>query len=159
MSNIHLRGGFVKRLDAFMIAIWFFTLFALVGVFLFYAEKILYQLLPGRENEKVSEKQKGGMDWKKWGTLGGVLVLTFLVAEWFYHGNLTEWYIAYMRWLGVPFLGKWDCACALLCRNHAAYRLRCYGIGRPVLSDDGGGGQRQYTYFILLWIPGIEPER
>ncbi len=44
------------------------------------------------------------MDWKKWGTLGGVLVLTFLVAEWFYHGNLTEWYIAYMRWLGVPFL-------------------------------------------------------
>ena len=104
MSNIHLRGGFVKRLDAFMIAIWFFTLFALVGVFLFYAEKILYQLLPGRENEKVSEKQKGGMDWKKWGTLGGVLVLTFLVAEWFYHGNLTEWYIAYMRWLGVPFL-------------------------------------------------------
>ena len=55
--------------------------------------------------------------------------------------------------------GKWDCACALLCRNHAAYRLRCYGIGRPVLSDDGGGGQRQYTYFILLWIPGIEPER
>lgn len=104
MSNIHLRGGFVKRLDAFMIAIWFFTLFALVGVFLFYAEKILYQLFPGRENEKVSEKQKGGMDWKKWGTLGGVLVLTFLVAEWFYHGNLTEWYIAYMRWLGVPFL-------------------------------------------------------
>ncbi len=107
MSNIHLRGGFVKRLDAFMIAIWFFTLFALVGVFLFYAEKILYQLLPGGKNEKTektSEQKKGRMDWKKWGTLGGVLVLTFLVAEWFCYGNLTEWYIAYMRWLGVPFL-------------------------------------------------------
>lgn len=107
MSNIHLRGGFVKRLDAFMIAIWFFTLFALVGVFLFYAEKILYQLIPGRKNEKTektSEQKKGRMDWKKWGTLGGVLVLTFLVAEWFCYGNLTEWYIAYMRWLGVPFL-------------------------------------------------------
>lgn len=107
MSNIHLRGGFVKRLDAFMIAIWFFTLFALVGVFLFYAEKILYQLLPGGKNEKTektSEQKKGRMDWKKWGTLGGVLVLTFLVAEWFCYGDLTEWYIAYMRWLGVPFL-------------------------------------------------------
>lgn len=104
MSNIHLRGGFVKRLDAFMIAIWFFTLFALVGVFLFYAEKILYQLLPGRETETTSEEKKDRMDWKKWGTLGGVLVLTFLVAEWFCYGNLTEWYIAYMRWLGVPFL-------------------------------------------------------
>ena len=103
MSNIHLRGGFVKRLDAFMIAIWFFTLFALVGVFLFYAEKILYQLLPGGKNEKTektektSEQKKGRMDWKKWGTLGGVLVLTFLVAEWFCYGDLTEWYIAYMR--------------------------------------------------------------
>ena len=104
MSNIHLRGGFVKRLDAFMIAIWFFTLFALVGVFLFYAEKILYQLLPGRENGKISEEKKDRMDWKKWWTLGGVLILTFLVAEWFCYGNLTEWYIAYMRWLGVPFL-------------------------------------------------------
>ena len=107
MSNIHLRGGFVKRLDAFMIAIWFFTLFALVGVFLFYAEKILYQLLPGGKNEKTektSEQKKGRMDWKKWGTLGGVLVLTFLVAEWFCYGDLTEWYIVYMRWLGVPFL-------------------------------------------------------
>ena len=104
MSNIHLRGGFVKRLDAFMIAIWFFTLFALVCVFLFYAEKILYQLLPGRKNETTLEEKKDRTDWKKWGTLGGVLVLTFLVAEWFCYGNLTEWYIAYMRWLGVPFL-------------------------------------------------------
>lgn len=44
MSSIHLRGSFLKRLDAFMIAIWFFTLFALVTVFLFYAQELVQKL-------------------------------------------------------------------------------------------------------------------
>ena len=41
MSNIHLRGSFLKRLDAFLLAIWFFTLFALINVFLFYAKQLI----------------------------------------------------------------------------------------------------------------------
>lgn len=38
------EGKFLKRLDAFMIAIWFFTLFALVTVFLFYAQELVQKL-------------------------------------------------------------------------------------------------------------------
>ena len=36
--------------------------------------------------------------------------------------------------------GEWNSAGALPRRNHAAYRLRCHGAGRPVFSDDGCGG-------------------
>jgi translation initiation factor 2 beta subunit (eIF-2beta)/eIF-5 len=41
MSSIQLRGSFLKRLDAFLIGIWFFTLFAFVSVFMFYGKEIL----------------------------------------------------------------------------------------------------------------------
>lgn len=40
MSTIQFRGGFVKRLDAFMLSIWFFTIVALVNQNLYYAGQI-----------------------------------------------------------------------------------------------------------------------
>ena len=67
MSSIHLRGSFLKRLDAFMIAIWFFTLFALVTVFLFYAQELV---------QKLRKKDTH----KKW-YLCGVMAAVFGVAE------------------------------------------------------------------------------
>uniref|UniRef100_UPI003FEE6586 GerAB/ArcD/ProY family transporter n=1 Tax=Agathobacter sp. TaxID=2021311 RepID=UPI003FEE6586 len=41
MSNIHLRGGFFQRLDAFRIAIWYFTLCAVVRGVISFAYKFL----------------------------------------------------------------------------------------------------------------------
>lgn len=38
MSMIDLPGGFLKRQDAFMVAIWFFTLYAFLNTGLFYSE-------------------------------------------------------------------------------------------------------------------------
>ncbi len=41
MSSIQLPGGFVKRLDAVMMGVWFFTLFALLNLNLHYGHRLL----------------------------------------------------------------------------------------------------------------------
>ena len=41
MSTIKITGGFLKRADAFMFGIWFFTLYALLNSAVFYAEMLL----------------------------------------------------------------------------------------------------------------------
>lgn len=41
MQNVQFRGGFVKRLDALMLSVWFFTLFALISMNLYYARQCL----------------------------------------------------------------------------------------------------------------------
>jgi hypothetical protein len=87
MSSIPLRGSFLKRLDTFLIGIWFFTLFALVSVFLFYGQELL-----------------AGM-WKKGkASLLLILVFVFVAAEWFYYGNLLDYFESYLCYLGVPLL-------------------------------------------------------
>lgn len=88
MSSIHLRGSFLKRLDAFMIAIWFFTLFALVTVFLFYAQELL---------QKLRKKDTH----KKW-YLCGVAIAVFAVAEMLYRSRHGEWFREYLLYIGIP---------------------------------------------------------
>jgi hypothetical protein len=94
MSSIPLRGSFLKRLDTFLIGIWFFTLFALVSVFLFYGQKILLSMW---QKEKTAKKSR---------RLGLCLMLfvVFVAAEWFYYGNLLDYFQSYLRCLGVPLL-------------------------------------------------------
>lgn len=41
LENIQFTGGFVKRLDAFMVAIWFFTLYAMLNLNLFWGREML----------------------------------------------------------------------------------------------------------------------
>ena len=84
MSSIHLRGSFLKRLDAFMIAIWFFTLFALVTVFLFYAQELV---------QKLRKKDTH----KKW-YLCGVMAAVFGVAEMLHQSSHGE----YLLYIGIP---------------------------------------------------------
>ena len=88
MSSIHLRGSFLKRLDAFMIAIWFFTLFALVTVFLFYAQELV---------QKLRKKDTH----KKW-YLCGVMAAVFGVAEMLHQSSHGEWFRDYLRYIGIP---------------------------------------------------------
>lgn len=47
MSMVDLPGGFLKRQDAFMVAIWFFTLYAFLNTGLFYAEYSLKSICFG----------------------------------------------------------------------------------------------------------------
>lgn len=106
MSNIHLRGSFLKRLDAFLLAIWFFTLFALINVFLFYAEQLiaaLAELIRSRaSHQNESGHQSGGRD-KRGSTVAAVL-LVFVVAECFCYGSFAEWFESYTAYVAVPLL-------------------------------------------------------
>lgn len=126
MSNIHLRGSFLKRLDAFLLAIWFFTLFALINVFLFYAEQLIAAIAElmskttdtgatdaaetekkeaatsQQENRKGSQR-RGNFRNKVW-TTAVTAVLVFVVAECFCYGPLAEWFESYTADVAVPLL-------------------------------------------------------
>ena len=74
MSTIKITGGFLKRTDAFMLAIWFFTLFALLGGTAFYGGNLLSDLF----GKKSAWEGKYGFF---------ILVAAFALAEVFYHSK------------------------------------------------------------------------
>lgn len=55
MSTVKISGGFLKRTDAFMFAVWFFTLYALLNSCIFYGGNALNQLV-GAWLGKVKKK-------------------------------------------------------------------------------------------------------
>ncbi len=109
MSNIHLRGSFLKRLDAFLLAIWFFTLFALINVFLFYAKQLIAAIGGEFTGHGSVEHQGNDLKLKKeekakvWSTIIAFL-LVFVVAEGFCYGSFAEWFEGYMTYVAMPLL-------------------------------------------------------
>ena len=109
MSNIHLRGSFLKRLDAFLLAIWFFTLFALINVFLFYAKQLIAAIGGEFTGHGNAERQGDGLKIQKeknakvWSTIIAFL-LVFVVAEGFCYGSFAEWFEGYMTYVAMPIL-------------------------------------------------------
>lgn len=109
MSNIHLRGSFLKRLDAFLLAIWFFTLFALINVFLFYAKQLIAAIGGEFTGHGNAERQGDGLKIQKekkakvWSTIIAFL-LVFVVAEGFCYGLFAEWFEGYMTYVAIPLL-------------------------------------------------------
>lgn len=90
MSMVKLPGGFFARMDAFMTAIWFFSLFALMNTGVFYSGHILKELF----REKKTHY-----------SLLTVLVLTFGLAQWFYtYHNADNVYAWYLKNLALPVL-------------------------------------------------------
>ncbi len=57
MSTVQFEGTFLKRMDALMVAVWFFTLFALLNLHLHYGVKMC------RELSKKADKTKGYTLW------------------------------------------------------------------------------------------------
>lgn len=106
MSNIHLRGSFLKRLDAFLLAIWFFTLFALINVFLFYAEQLIAAMVElirsSVSHQDESGHQSGARD--KRGSTVVAVIFVFVVAECFCYGSFAEWFESYTAYVAVPLL-------------------------------------------------------
>ena len=92
MSSIELKGNFLKRLDAFMIGIWFFTLFALVNVFVFFGQELMLKLL--------GSHTKG----KKGIVCAAALFLVFLAAEIFHAVEDHSFFVDYIRYIGMPLL-------------------------------------------------------
>ena len=90
MSTVKVSGGFLKRTDAIMFGIWFFTLYALSGSTVFYSGKILARVV-GRK--------------KSVWAYAVVLVLVYLLAISFYkNGRMEQWYLQFICYVGTPFL-------------------------------------------------------
>lgn len=89
MSTIQWEGSFVKRLDAIMFGIWFFTLFALLDFYLFYGGKILHSLMP--------KKNKSGC-------IAVVLAFIAVLSMGMWYSNQMNTIIRYMKLIGAPVL-------------------------------------------------------
>ncbi len=104
MTNIHMDSSFLKRFDAFMLGIWFFTLFALINLYLFYGTKLLTALfVPGVSKENC-ENVPDGHTKKSWFALAAITLLAFVVAELLYYRHGEELFLNYVCYVGMPFL-------------------------------------------------------
>lgn len=91
MSMIKLPGGFFERQDAFMVAIWFFTIYAFINTGMFYASDLLKAVC-----------QKGKQQNKEKLIIPLVMVLTFAVTLLFY--RLPEWKTIFIWIQAIAFL-------------------------------------------------------
>lgn len=98
MSTVQITGGFLKRTDAFMFGIWFFTLYALLNSCCFYGSSLLSGILGG-VMPKTEEKAR-----KRW-AMGAVLVAVFAVSCCFYKSRACfVWYEWFLWHIATPFV-------------------------------------------------------
>lgn len=107
MSMIKLPGGFFERQDAFMVAIWFFTIYAFINTGMFYASDLLKAVWQKERYQKADGKNEaiqGKADAKSIEKLiiPIVMVLTFAVTLLFY--RLPEWKIMFIWIQAIAFL-------------------------------------------------------
>lgn len=98
MSTVKISGGFFKRTDAFMFAVWFFTLFALLNSCVFYSGNLLTHL---------TRRINGNMEQQKKERIASVAVLTAVlaIACCFYKNRAQmELYKWFLWHIGTPFL-------------------------------------------------------
>lgn len=98
MSAVKISGGFLKRMDAFMFAIWFFTLYALLSGCIFYGGNVLVRLA-GHCLPQCTEQKKQHI------AVTVLLVFAGLLAVAFYREQVwmecCEWFLWYV---GTPVL-------------------------------------------------------
>lgn len=98
MSTVKISGGFLKRADAFMFGIWFFTLYALLNSAVFYGAALFRALFLKRTGH-------GAERGKERGTVIFILALVFAVAGIFYRSSeACRDYSLFLRYVGTPFL-------------------------------------------------------
>lgn len=98
MSTVQITGGFLKRTDAFMFGIWFFTLYALLNSCCFYGSSLLSGILGG-VMPKTEEKAR-----KRW-AMAAVLAAVFAVSCCFYKSRACfVWYEWFLWHIATPFV-------------------------------------------------------
>ena len=97
MSRVQITGGFLKRTDAFMFSIWFFTLYAMLNSMVFYS---------GNLAERVIRDCGGYLEGKK--RMLPYLILLLLVygvAVLFYRNQQFLDCVTFLLWkIGTPFV-------------------------------------------------------
>ena len=101
MNRVQITGGFLKRTDAFMIGIWFFTLYALLGSMVFYSGNLFGKIL---EKTGWMEEKKRRMC-----AYAIVIVIVYILTILLYHKSLLWKMIEEILWkygtafvIGVP---------------------------------------------------------
>lgn len=89
MSMIQIPGGFLQRQDALMVAIWFFTVFALLSSSLFYAA------------ESLKEFTKGKLE--KWWLLAACVVMFAFCVCSYRSRAFTDWLHQLFLYAATPF--------------------------------------------------------
>ncbi len=123
MSRIQITGGFLKRVDALMFGIWFFTLYALVSSLMFWGSRICQSYVKGHSNCMTVL----------------VVVAVFFVAEGFYfqEGMVRFWEQLFF-YVGTPFVVLVPVLLLLLSKKKGGHAL-CSPEGSHFASQNKGG--------------------
>lgn len=101
MSTIQFEGTFLKRMDAFMLAIWFFTLYALLNLHLHYAVKLIGEIFRKKsEDETAAEHQKT----KAWHIIVPAVYCFFLASIMHSYAGGEELFFKYYSYVAVPIM-------------------------------------------------------
>lgn len=92
MSTIQFEGNFLKRMDALMLAVWFFTLYALLNLHLHYGVRILTEF--GKKARKL-----------KWWQVVLPAAVVFVIAYGMYLSDDWRWlFLRYYSKIAVPLM-------------------------------------------------------
>lgn len=95
MSTIQFKGNFLKRMDALMVAVWFFTLYALLNLHLHYGVGMLSEMF--MRKTQLAKKRR----WTVWLAAG----IVFLIGMGFGRYPDFIWIFAeYYGYAAVPFM-------------------------------------------------------
>lgn len=140
MSTVKVTGGFLKRTDAFMFGIWFFTLYALLGSTVFYGGKML-RAFTGMECDRSQRKCIRRERW----SVAIVLCAVFVVAGVFYKSRAAcKDYESFLWYIGTPFL--------LLVPFLLAVRRLFSDRGKKGENERSAGAGKKAVHMILLCI-------
>ena len=91
MSTIQFKGNFLKRMDSLMLAVWFFTLYALLNLHLHYGTMMIKEIFSNGKK-------------RKWQVFGAA-VLTYGVAYAMYLDREWVWtFVNYYSYIAVPVM-------------------------------------------------------
>lgn len=97
MSRVQVTGGFLKRTDAFMFSIWFFTLYAMLNSMVFYSGNLAAKVI--RDCGSYLEGKKRMLPYLI------LLLLVYGVAVLFYRNQQFLDRVTFLLWrIGTPFV-------------------------------------------------------
>ena len=112
MSTVKMESMFLKRTDAFMLGIWFFTLYAFLNINLFYGAKKMESIL-GRRSKRLY--------------VAIVTIAVFIVANLFEYGDgMVDKYLKLLYTIGVPLLVLIPVVILFAGCNSAELEDRCF---------------------------------
>lgn len=152
MSRVQVTGGFLKRTDAFMIGIWFFTLYALLGSMVFYSGNLMRNAL-----EKIQWCRKSRLQYLPYGI---VLTAVYALTIWMYRSQEIKLVIETLLWkAATPFVILFPVLLLFFCTKRkkkkmaltAAFLLTCLfmqGCNVPELEN------REFPLYLAVRSEG-----